>query len=286
MGWSAAAVAGSSLISGAMGASASRSAASTQANAARDAAAMQMEQYRWTRADLEPWRVAGRQAISPLFTYAGLHDGWDFTQSPLLRQPAQFNNTYNPTGDYSPNQLFTPFNPDDLESTPGYQFIRNQGLKATQGGYAARGLGRSGAAVQGAADYASNLASTTYNDQLKNYLTQFQMGQDAGVQNFSTLLAGRSGNLQNLMANYNTGLQGDLAGRNQLYNTLMGISGMGQNAATQTGQFGQAAAQTAGNNLVAAGQASAAGTIGAANAWGGALSNMSNALLMSRLFPG
>jgi hypothetical protein len=49
-----------------------------------------------------------------------------------------------------------------LEGLPGYQFTRDQGLKATQGGYAARGLGSSGGALKGAANYATGLANSQY----------------------------------------------------------------------------------------------------------------------------
>jgi hypothetical protein len=61
-----------------------------------------------------------------------------------------------------------------LESTPGYQFTLNQGLKSTQNSYAANGLASSGAASKGAASYATGLAQSTYNQQLQNYLTQNQ----------------------------------------------------------------------------------------------------------------
>lgn len=47
-----------------------------------------------------------------------------------------------------------------LQKLPGYQFQLDQGLKATQNSYAAQGLGASGAAVKGAANYAEGLAGT------------------------------------------------------------------------------------------------------------------------------
>lgn len=58
--------------------------------------------------------------------------------------------------------LTSPINMSDeaIEALPGYGFTRRQGLKAVQNSAAARGLGVSGAAQKGAADYASGVAST------------------------------------------------------------------------------------------------------------------------------
>lgn len=70
--------------------------------------------------------------------------------------------------------LTAPFTAASLPSTPGYQFDLSQGLKSTQSGYAAEGLGSSGAALKGAASYATGLANNTYNSQLQNYLMQNQ----------------------------------------------------------------------------------------------------------------
>lgn len=69
-----------------------------------------------------------------------------------------------------------------LESTPGYQFDRTQGLKATQNAAAARGLGVSGAALKGAASFATGLADKTYGDQVNRLQNVATMGQNAAAQ--------------------------------------------------------------------------------------------------------
>lgn len=68
--------------------------------------------------------------------------------------------------------LTKPFAPtmDELSKTPGYQFALDQGLKSTQNSYAAKGLGVSGAAMKGAADYAEGLAGQTYQNAFQNDL--------------------------------------------------------------------------------------------------------------------
>lgn len=98
---------------------------------------------------------------------------------------------------------------------PGYQFTLNQGLKATQNSAAARGLGSSGAALKGAASYATGLAQSNYN----NY-----------------------------------------------FNQLMGITQLGENAAAQTGAYGTQTASSVGNNLIGAGNATAASYLNTGNA--------------------
>ncbi len=67
---------------------------------------------------------------------------------------------------------------ENLEKTPGYQFTLDQGLKAVQNSYAAQGLGTSGAAMKGAADYAEGLASTTYQNQFKNWYDEQNLALD------------------------------------------------------------------------------------------------------------
>lgn len=68
-----------------------------------------------------------------------------------------------------------------LAQTPGYQFALQQGLQATQNGFAAQGLGQSGAAIKGAGQYAEGLASTTYQQQVQNAQQLAGMGQNAAA---------------------------------------------------------------------------------------------------------
>jgi hypothetical protein len=150
------------------------------------------------------------------------------------------------TNEFSPTMA-------SLEQTPGYQFTRQQGLQAVTNSYAPQGLagsitGRSvspsGPLAAGQTQYASGLASTTFNQQYQNWLAgqQFQLGQ-----------------------------------RQQQYNMLGGIAGSGQNAAAGLGSLGLQAATGAGNFLTSGAAASAAGTIGAANAAIGGVSGLGGA---------
>lgn len=123
-----------------------------------------------------------------------------------------------------------------LQSMPGYQFQLQQGLESTQNGFAARGLGSSGAAMKGAANYAEGLASSNYQNFWNNALSAANMGAGAA--------ATQSQNIGNLT----------MAGAN----ALTGAAGQG----AQLGMAGAAA--------------SAAGQIGAANALGSSISTAGN----------
>lgn len=186
-----------------IGGNAAQSAANTQAQAAERAQQTTLQMFNTVQQNLKPFQQAGLAAIPGVENLLGL--GPQGTAGILTQ----------------------------LENTPGYQFALKQGLQATQNGYAAQGLGQSGAAMKGAANYAEGLAENTYSTVFQNFL--------------STL---------------NTGA----------------------NAATALGQFtGQASGQL--SSLIGQqGAATAAGTVGAANALTGginsALGGLSNSALL------
>jgi hypothetical protein len=129
------------------------------------------------------------------------------------------------------SSLNAPFTAADYQESPGYQFQLQQGEGAMQASAAARGLSLSTGTMAGMNNYAQGAANTDYQQAFNNYQTQ----------NAAT------------------------------YNHLAGVAGLGQTAVGQT----NAAAQNAGNNIssniIGAGNAQAAGTVGSANAIGGAI---------------
>lgn len=200
-----------SLGSGILGASAAGSAADTQSQAARYAADLAAANGARTRADLEPWRTAGGNALTMLNS-----------RLPALTSPITMDQA-------------------TLEATPGYRFTRDQGLRAVQSSAAAKGLGISGAALKGAAQYATGLADNTYGNRFNQEVTS----------------------------------------RNTNYNMLKGLADLGENAAAQTGSLGQAATTAQTNALTGGAAASAAGDVGAANALSNALTGGANSYLQN-----
>jgi hypothetical protein len=206
-----------------LGSQAAQQAASIQSDAANKAAAASAYQYQQTRADLMPYQATGLQSQNVLMNMMGLKEGMDPTKSQIL-------------GNFNPTM-------EQLAATPGYQWSLNQGLQAAQNAATAQGLGRSGAAIKGATNYAEGLAGTTYQQQFAN----------------------------------------DLAQKAQHYTQLAGQGAAGQNAAATTGNLGYQATQAGNNALMSGAQSQASGVVGSANAWGNASNQMSNMLMMNNM---
>lgn len=152
--------------------------------------------YEQARGDLAPYREAGAQGSNMLMSRLS-----DLT-APITLDAAT------------------------LQNLPGYSFALAQGLKSAQSGAAARGLGKSGAAVKGATNFATGLANQYAGDAFQRELDQ----------------------------------------RNQAYNQLLGTSQLGSNAAAQTGNYATQTGQNIGSNTIQGGNAQAAGLVGAGNA--------------------
>lgn len=202
---------GSSAIGAAGQAWGASKASSAQGKAGRIAMMLQEQKYQQAREDYAPYRELGTGAAGQLGQ-----------QLPFLTSPIKMGQA-------------------ELEQTPGYQFTKNQGLKAVQNSAAARGLGSSGAALKGASEFATGLANKTYQDQF---------------------------NLENI-------------NRTNAFNRLAGVTQIGTgainnltNAGTATGQ-GQASTQVGIGNAQAAGYNALGQAIGnfAGNVGGFAQSN-------------
>lgn len=239
--------AGGGLVSGMLGANAAQNAAQIQASAAMQAAQLQYREFGDIRRELAPFMSFGKQAMGPLDALLGLGRPGGWRESPLL-QPLP---GLDPLQRWHPTMSF-------LEKTPGYQFALRQGLQATQNSFAAQGLGQSGAALKGAAQYAQGLASTTYQQQFQNYLAQQGL----------TL----SQNQQQLQQNQQT-----LQQRGQEFGMFQNILAGGQNAAAQLGGFQQNLASNVGNLITSAAAAQAGGIVGSTNAITNALGGVTGA---------
>lgn len=134
--WVAGAVVGSSLI----GASASRSAAGTQAAAADRAAEGQERMFERQVELSEPWRKAGEQALNKLI----------------------------PLTDY------TPFSMAQFQADPGYGFRMSEGMKALERSAAARGGLLSGATLKGIQRFGQDLGSQEYQNAFNRYQAERQ----------------------------------------------------------------------------------------------------------------
>jgi hypothetical protein len=136
-----------------------------------------------------------------------------------------------------------PFNDTTFQNDPGYQFQLQQGQQALERQNAAGGTLLSGKATKDSQNFAQGLASTGYDDAFNRYNTE----------------------------------QGNI------YNRLMGLTNLGQSAASFTAQQGSNYANQAGQNIIGAGNAAAAGQVGTANAISNGLNGVGNSALTAYL---
>jgi type II secretory pathway pseudopilin PulG len=146
---------GATLAAGYMGSQAAKSAAKTQADAARYAAQLQQEQFNLTNEQQKPYREAGYSALSDIGA-----------MKPYLTQ--QYT-----TEDFAQG------------IDPGYQFRLQQGQEATNRMANMGGGMISGNALKGAQDYTQGLASTEFG----NAFNRFQTGR-ANIYNTLAGIAG------------------------------------------------------------------------------------------------
>lgn len=113
-----------------------------------------------------------------------------------------------------------------LQSSPGYQFRMNEGNRALNTGYAARGLLNSGAAQKALLEYGQDYASGEYNNRFNQLASQQGVGLSAG-----SALAGVSTQYGNQVAGQNNALASA-----QMNAALL----RGQNTANMWGTIGNA----------------------------------------------
>lgn len=178
-------------------------AAQVQTSATDKAIAFQKEMFDKLQTNLKPYMDAGAYANSAIKNYLP-----QFTAPIKMDQAA-------------------------LEKTPGYQFTQTQGLKAVQNAAAARGLGTSGAALKGAADFSTGLANSTYKDQF---------------------------NLENI-------------NRSNAFNRLLAVAGYGQSSAAGVGNAGMNLGNSVSESLIGGANARAGAYTAGAGAISDAANN-------------
>ena len=262
-------VAAAIAVSAAYGAYTADKAGKRQSDAANNAGRLSADQYAQTRADLAPWAGTGGQANSRLGYLLGLSNpsaptreqfttttaatpavyssnpsgqtdrGGVIGGSGLIRRAIPGSTRFDQAGydaatakfnasqtDPNYGSLLRPFTGQDLQSEPGYKFGLEEGERGINRAASARGNWDSGATVRALTQFNSDYAGTKYGEAFNR----------------------------------------NAANRNSVYGMLSGQSGAGQNAAAQTGGFGANSAAYQGNATMAAGDASAAGLVGSANA--------------------
>lgn len=237
----AAAAVGGALVSS----QGAKSAANTQAAAQIQAANTQKQMFNKISKQEQPFLRAGYGASQGL--------------SQLFGRNGSMNKGY---GNFNYDSTFK-FNPKDLNKVPGYQFQLKQGDRALQSSDATTTGALSGATMKDLMSFNQNLAGTYENQYYNQALSSYQ------------------NNYANALSNYQTNQGNYYANQNNIFNRLNQITQMGQNAAANLGgnatQLGTGIAQA----QAAAGGSVAAGQIGSANAYAGAVNNIPLYALMA-----
>jgi hypothetical protein len=200
--------AGGAVASSVVAGNAAKRAAGVQADAAKVASDRALAQYGETKNNLAPYIDAGKGGLAEEQNLLGLGSGG-------AADPGKINSF--------------------LEKTPGYAFTLDQGLKSTQNGFAAQGLGSSGAALKGAAQFSTGLASQQYETILQNYMKLAGQGQDA-----ATTLGGQGLTATGNANAYSTSgaaatAGGIIGGANALTAGINGVTSQAGNAALMLG---------------------------------------------------
>lgn len=139
------------------------------------------------------------------------------------------------------------FTMKDFKISPGYQWSLQQGENAIRSAGSPTGT-VSGAQSLALQQYGVGAANQEYQQAYQNWINNYWNRYNA--------ITGR---------------------QNQTFNMLNTLAGQGQNAAAQTGAFGQAAATNIGQDLIGAANAGAAGIIGSTQALTGGIAGGLNA---------
>jgi hypothetical protein len=158
----------------------------------------------------------------------------------------QYDANGNPIGNVTGSgYLQHQFNAADLQAglAPNYDFMLQQGQMANQRAANLGGGAIGGNALQGLDQFTQDYAGNAYQNAFNNYQTQ----------------------------------------RTNIYNTLAGIAGLGQQAQNTTANLASNTASNIGQTAVGGAAAQAAGTVGATNALTGGITGATNAYYLNNL---
>lgn len=149
------------------------------------------------------------------------------------------------------------FNAPSLEEarmSPGYQFAKQEGQGGILKAQAASGGAITGGTGRALDEFTTGLADSTYTNVFNRSLATYKTNLDKNLGVFNT----------------------NQAADQQKFSQLFAPAQLGESATAQIGNVGSHAATSIGDLFTQKGNAAASGTIGTANAWGGALSGLAN----------
>jgi hypothetical protein len=273
MSWGFVAVAGATLVTGAMSADAAGDAADAQGRGAANATGESARQFNITNANMAPWRTTGGGAINALGRLFGLP-----TTTPeqwQSQQPQLVGDTELPAGTTT------------KDVGKGWYEVHYGGQRIgtlRPGGANGRFINDTGADIPGLmrqSQQQAQASQTPSGPDMSGFFTSpgYQFRRDEGTRGLERSAAARggafSGNALRALSEFNSGLASQEFGT--YVNQLAGIAGVGQTATNQTAAYGAQHADNAGRNALYAGDARASGIIGQSNAIGQGVSDLAGA---------
>jgi len=263
-------IAGAVGLAGSVGAAAIGSGASS--NAAKQAAAgnaqaiaEQRRQFDLAQQLLKPYVQGGNAGLQGLLNLSGAapsQTNWMAyaQQNPALMQAYEAQQNAGRTFDFNGQQIMVPGGGQDIVSF-AQQWQQQNDPSADLAPFDLGGNVAQQQAISGL-------------EQSPMFQSLVRQGEQGILQNASATGGLRGGNVQGALAQFRPAMLNQQI-QQQLSN-FMGIASLGQNAAAGTGNQAVTTGQNIGNLQQNTGQARAAGTIGSANAIGGALGSIGN----------
>jgi len=265
-----------------MGASAAGDAADAQTAAASEANALQKYIYEENRKDQEPWRTAGGNAVKYISQILGIPgstvSGSSGGSASSIEKPniENYRTTKTSGGDGIP-----PFYVGPESRNPSRPYTGPE-LSGSQSDY---DYARYNKDLQAYTDSLSSQATSSTPLDLTNILRAtpgYKFTLDEGIKSIQRSAAAK-GNLlspgtMKELTTYGEGVADQTYGN--YLKSLMSVAGLGQSSANTTTAAGTSYANAASNNLLSAGNATAAGYINQANAFTGATNSLSNNFLL------
>lgn len=305
---------GGAVVGGLFAADAASSAAGAQSKAAKLSTAEQKRQFDLTRADNAPWMNAGTAGVNRLQYLLGLDaniggpsGGSNFlTRDQIASQLRPSFTSSVRRGIDTPQNAYL-YGDVDRNGPTGQRYksvsvVDDAALNAAvakqwdeQEAKRAEML----AAAQADPNFGSLLreydANAFWNDDATQLGLEYgrlegrkaidrMASASGGFQNGKTARALERFGQDYMSTKFDQGFNRDQSKKSSTYNMLAGISGTGQTAAAQVNAAGQNMANNVSSNIIGAGNARAASSIGQANAINGAISNGFNMYQQNKLY--
>jgi hypothetical protein len=240
------------LVGGVVGAFGSHNAGKDIQSGANKGSALDQYRYDQMRGQFSPWTGSGGYAQGALNSALGIGPnsgapGYGALMKPYGQNvPAPFQYSgQGPPGAFNPT-AYKPFSLQDFYNTsPAYQFQKSQGMQGVLNNAAGGAGALSGAAQKDLMQFNQGLANTAWDNAFQQNMAGQQQRYAQQLGQYQGQLAGYNSQFGNQLAGYGQNLAQQEQGFGQyqtqmgnIYQRLLGVSGMGEQATGQLAGIG------------------------------------------------